>query len=80
MEKQLGLRYTMLLVNSHRHTHGDNAVSRSTANLAFRILQPKITKNQKIQQGMKNEDNRKEARYLQVKQWLIMIDRLSEDK
>ena len=54
MGKRLGLRYTTLLVNFHRQTHGDNAVCRSTVNLAFRRLQPKITKIQKIQQATKN--------------------------
>ena len=80
MENRLGLRYTTLLINFHRHTHGDNAVSRSTVNLAFRRLQPKITKIQKIQQGTKNEGKWKEARYRQVKQWLIMLDRIPEEK
>ena len=42
MQKRLGLRYTTLLINCHRHRHGDNAVSKSTVNLTFRILQPKI--------------------------------------
>ena len=74
MQKRLGLRYTNLLINCHRHTRGDNEVSRFTVNLDFRRLQPKITKIQKIQQGTKNEDKRKEARYQQVKQWLIMLD------
>ena len=55
MEKLLGLRYTTLLINFHHQTHGDNEVYRSTVNLAFRRLQPKITKIQKIQQGTKNE-------------------------
>ena len=32
MEKRLGLRYTNLLINFHRQTHGDNAVCRSTVN------------------------------------------------
>ena len=44
MQNRLGLHYTTLLINFHRHTHGDNAVSMSTVNFAFRILQPKITK------------------------------------
>ena len=62
MEKRLGLRYTTLLINCHRQTHGDNAVCRSTVNLAFRRLQPKITKNQKIQQGTKNEGEWKKGK------------------
>ena len=80
MENRLSLRFMTLLINYHRHTHGDNAVSRSTVNLAFRRLQPKITKIKKIQQGMKNEGKCKEASYRQVKQWLIMLNRLHEDK
>ena len=76
MERRLGLRYTTLIINCHRHTKGDNAVCRSTVNLAYKILQPRITKIQKIQQGTKNEGNWKEARYRQVKQWLIMLNRL----
>ena len=59
----LGLRYTTILINFHRHTHCDNAVSRSTVNLAFSRFQPKITKIQKIQQGAKNEGRWKEASY-----------------
>ena len=41
-KKRLGLRYTTLLINCNYHTHDNNAVSRSTVNLAFRRLQPKI--------------------------------------
>ena len=48
MENRIGLNYTTLLIKCHRHTHGDNAVSRPTVNLAVRIIQPKITKIQKI--------------------------------
>ena len=48
MQNRIGVRYTTLLSNFHRQTHGDNAVSRSTVNLAFTRLQPKITKIQKI--------------------------------
>ena len=80
MVKRLGLRYTTLLINFHRQTNGDNAVCRSTVNLAYRRLQPKITRVQKIQQRTKNEDKWKEARYRQAKQWLIMFDRLPEEK
>ena len=80
MENRIGLRYTTLLVNCHRQTHGDNAVSKSTVNLAFRRLQPKITKIEKIQQGTKNEVKWKETSYRQVKQWLIVLDRLPEEK
>ena len=80
MGKRLSLLYTTLLINFRRQTHGDNAVYRSTVNLAFRRLQPKITKIQKIQQGTKNEAKRKDARYQQFKQWLIMLERLTEEK
>ena len=44
MQKRLSLRYMTLLINCHRHTHGENALSTSTVNLTFRRLQPKITK------------------------------------
>ena len=77
MQNRLGLRYTTLLINLHRQTHGENSVSRYTVDLAFRRLQPKITKNQKIQQGTNNEGKRKEAKYQQVKQCLIVLNRLS---
>ena len=80
MENCLGLRYTTLLINCHRHTHGENAVRKATVNLSFRRLQPKITKIDKIQQGTKNEGEWKEARYRQVKQWLIMLNGLTEEK
>ena len=79
-QNRLGLFYTTLLINCHRHTQGEDVVSKSTVDLALRRLQPKITKIQKIQQGTKNEGKWKEARYLQVKQWLIMLNRLPEDK
>ena len=54
MENRLGLRYTTLLINCHRHQNGFNAVCKSTVNLAFLRLQTKITRIQKIQQGTKN--------------------------
>ena len=57
MENCLGLCYKKLLIYYHRNTHTDNALSRSYVNLAFKRLQPKITKNQKIQQLTKNEGN-----------------------
>ena len=63
MQNRLGLCFTTLLINFHRHTHDENSVSMSTVNLAFRIFQPKITKTQKIQQGKNNEGKWKEARY-----------------
>ena len=80
MQNRIGLRYTTLFINLHRHIHGDNAVSESTVNLAFRRLQTKITKIQKLQQGTKNEGKWKEESYVQVNQWLIMLNRLPEDK
>ena len=66
-QNRLGLRYTTLLINNNRHTHGENLASRSAVNFSFRRLQPKMTKNHKIQQGTKNERNRKEAGYRQAK-------------
>ena len=80
MEERIGLRYTTLLINFHRQENGENTVGRPTVNLAFRRLQPKTTRVQKIQQGTKNEGKWKEARYLQMKQWLIMLDRIPEEK
>ena len=80
MERRLGLRYTTLLINCHLQTNGDNTVCRSTVNLAYRRLLPKTTRVCKMQQGTKNEGKWKEASYLQVKQWLVMLDRLLEEK
>ena len=80
MENILGLKYTTKLINCHRHQNGFDAVCRSTVNLAFLILQPKITIIQKIQQGNKNEGKWKESRKRQTKKWLIMINRIPEDK
>ena len=39
----------------HRHRNGFDAVCRSTVNLAFLRLAPKITRIKKIQQGTKDE-------------------------
>ena len=80
MENRLGLRYTTQIINCHRYRNGFDAVCRSTVNLAFFRLQPKITRIQKIQQGTKNEGKWKEARQRQTKQWLIMLNQLPEDK
>ena len=55
MENRLGIMYTTKLLNCHRHRNGVDAVSRSTFNLAFSRLAPKITRIQKIQQGTKNK-------------------------
>ena len=62
MEKRLGLSYTTMRINCHRHQYGFDAMCRSTVILVFLRLQPKITRIQKIQQGTKNEGKRKEAR------------------
>ena len=51
MQSRLVFRYTTLFINCHRQTQSDNAVSRYTINLVFWILQPKVTKIHKIQQG-----------------------------
>ena len=51
-----------------------------TVSLTFRRLQHKIIKINKIQEGKNNEGDWKEARYLQVKQWLIMLNILPEEK
>ena len=75
MENGLGITYTTKLLNCHRHQSGVDAVCRSTANLAFLRLAPKITRIQKIQQGTKNEGKWKEARQRQ-KKWLIILNRL----
>ena len=80
MENMLGLIYTTKLINCHRHRNGFDAVCRSIVNLAFLRLAPKITRIQKIQQGTKNEGKWKEARQRQTKQWLIMLNRLPEEK
>ena len=80
MENRLGLSYKTKLINCHCHQNGFDAVFRSTVNLEFLRLQPKITRIHKIQQGTKNEGKWKEARKCQTKKWLIMLNRLPEDK
>ena len=67
MENRPGIMYTTELLNCHRHRNGVNAVSRSTVNLAFLRLAPKITRIQKLRQGTKNEGKSKEARQHQKK-------------
>ena len=57
MKNCLGLCYKTPLINCPRHTHGDYSGSSSTINLVFRRLQHKITKIQRINQGIKNEGN-----------------------
>ena len=59
MENRPGIRYTTHLINFHRHHNGFDAVCKSTVNLAFLRLQPKMTRIQKIQQGTKNKGQRK---------------------
>ena len=80
MENHLGLRYTTHLINCHHHNEYFHAVCNCTVNLDFLRLQPKRTKMQNIQQGMKNEGKQKEAWLRQTKQWLIILNRLLEDK
>ena len=48
IENRLGLSYTTQLINYHHYRNGFDAVCRSTVNLAFLRLQPKITRIQKI--------------------------------
>ena len=67
-ENRLGLPYTTHLVNCHCHQNGFDAVCKSTVNIDFLRLQPKITRIQNIQQGTKNEGRWKEARQRQTKQ------------
>ena len=80
MKNRLGLTYTTKLLNCHFQQNSVDAVCRSTVNLAFLRLTPKITRIQKIKQGKNNEGKWKEARQRQTKQWLIMLNRLPEDK
>ena len=80
MGNRLGLRCTTHIINFHCRHNGFDAVCKSTVNLAFLKLQPKITKIQKMKQGTKNEGKWKEARQRQTKQWLIVLNRLPEDK
>ena len=62
MENKLGLRYTTHLTNCHHYRNGFDAVFRSTVDLNFLRLQPKITRIQKIQQVTKKYSKWKEAR------------------
>ena len=68
MENRLGLRYTTQLINCRRYRNGVDAVCRSTVNIAFLRLQPKITRINKIQQVNKNGGKWKESRQCQTKQ------------
>ena len=65
-ENRLGITYTTKLINCHRDYNSVDAVCRSTVNLAFLRLAPKITRIQKIQQGINNEGKCKEARKRQT--------------
>ena len=62
MGKRLGLRYTTLLINCHGQKNGDNAVCRSTVNLAYRRLLPlilqELRKHNKVHKELegKNEE------------------------
>ena len=80
MENKLGLRYTIHLIKFHRHHKGFNAVCKSTVNLDFLRPQTKITRIQKIQQGTNNEGKQKEETRRQMKQRLIMLNQIPEDK
>ena len=61
MENHLVLRCTTHLIHCHLQHKVFNAVCNFTVVLEFLRLQPKRTKMQNIQQGMKNEGKRKEA-------------------
>ena len=80
MEIHLGLRYTTYLINCHLHHKVFNAVCKSTVNIYFLIIQPNRKYIYIIQQGTKNDCKWKEARQCQTKQWLIMLNRIPEDK
>ena len=79
MENRLGLCYTTHIIDCHHHHNSFDAVYKSSVNLSFLRLQPKITRIHKIQQGTKNEGKWKEVRH-RKKQWLIMLNRIPEDK
>ena len=60
MERRLVLQYTILLINCHCQTNGDNTVCRYTVNLSYRRLLPlilqefrKYNKEQKIRVSWK---------------------------
>ena len=80
MGNRLGLPYTTHIINCHCHHNSFDAVCMSTFYLAFLRLQPKKTRTQKIQQVDNNEGQWKLARHHQTQQWLIMLNRLPEDK
>ena len=80
MENKIVLCYTTHLINCRLHHKGFHAVCKFNVILAFLRIQPKRTIIQKIQQVTKNEDKWKESRHCQTKQWLIMLNRIPEDK
>ena len=80
MENRFGLCYTTHLINCHCHLNSFDAVCKSTVNLACLRLQTKTTRIQKTQQGTNNEGNWKKARQYETKKWLIMLNRIPEDK
>ena len=59
MERRIGLRYTTLLINFHRQTKGDNSVYRSTVNLVYKRLQPRIKKIRKYNKEQRMRVNGK---------------------
>ena len=80
MDINIGLRYTTHFINCHHHHKGFNAVCKSSVNIAFLRLQPKRAKINKIKQGTKNEGKWKESIQHQIKQWFIMLNRISKEK
>ena len=79
-ENRLGLPYTTHLINCHCHHSGFDAVCKSTGNIDFLRLQPKIKRIHKIQQGTNNEGKWRKVKQYQTKKWLIMLNRLPKDK
>ena len=62
MGKRIGLQCTTIIINCHRQTNGENAVCRSTVNLAYRRLLPlilqefrKYNKEQEIRVSVKRQ-------------------------
>ena len=66
MENRLGLRYTTQLINCHRYQNNYDALCRSTVNVYFFRLKPKITRIQKFNMVLrmrvsgKKQDNAKQ--------------------
>ena len=80
MENKLGLCYTTHIINCHHQQFFFNAVCKSTVNIAFLRLQPKITRMLKIQQDTNNEGKWKESVRRQTKKCLIMLNQIPENK